>query len=302
MHTNYRLTYCTKNSVWKTYFGETEVYATQTPQEACDVRLEWHLQYPKACMDGGVQDTFEIKPYGKLLSHRNALCQEAIDTAVGLETESTVRGACFSKRVLTVMLEGCAAQLRKTTKNMTGQAARNAVFKYAQTLDETHPLACHLEHKSYYEKKPERPAKLVQKRSGRSGKPGGETRERQLERGEYKHGDKTHRRLQRGQNVSKRILKSNENRKTPRKSGSRKKHKQSLTLALSVRKKNRAPSSRRFRKKSFIVVPLLVLTFAVHLRYRLPVSSRMFLFRKSNSLSLLVSCSSQFSRFSGVFR
>jgi len=232
MHTNYRLTYCTKNSVWKTYFGETEVYATQTPQEACDVRLEWHLQYPKACMDGGVQDTFEIKPYGKLLSHRNALCQEAIDTAVGLETESIVRGVCFSKRVLTVMLEGCAAQLRKTTKNMTGQAARNAVFKYAQTLDETHPLVCHLEHKSYYEKKPERPAKLVQKRSGRSGKPGGETRERQLERGEYKHGDKTHRRLQRGQNVSKRILKSNENRKTPRKSGSRKKHKQSLTLAL----------------------------------------------------------------------
>jgi hypothetical protein len=239
MHTNYKLAYCTKNKVWKTYFGETQVYPTQRARGACNVRLKWHLEKPKTCMSGGVEDTFDIQPYGRLLCHRNALCQEVIDTAAGLGTDSSCRGACFARKVMTWPLENTAMQIRRVTKNLSGQLARDAVFKYAESLSEDHPLVSHLENKPYYQQEDEQPGQLVQeKRKTRSGKAGCRTRQKQLARGDYSHGDATHRRLKHGANPSEKVKDGNDRRKVPRQSGIRKKPARGPCTTLSARKKN----------------------------------------------------------------
>ena len=220
MQTNYRLIYRARNNAWKTYVGDNEVYARQSPQDACDLRLGWHIKHPKLCVDGAVEDSFDLQPYGRLLCHRNAFCQEAIDTAFCLGTDPTCRGACFARKYLNSLLETTASHIRRVTKHLAGQSARQAVFKYAESLSSDHPLVRHLEHRPYHEQKVEPPGEIVKRTTeGRSGKPGCQTRQRQLENREYGYGGRTHRRLKRGKNPSERVAAEHDRRKVPRGSG-----------------------------------------------------------------------------------
>lgn len=151
------------------------------------------------------------------------MCQEATHAAICLGTESSARGAWYSTRNLSVFLRNNAACVRKVVKGKSGQGARAAVFQYADSLEDDHPLKLHLEGKLYKPDKAERPAQLSTKRkNARCGKPVCQTREKQLERKEYTEVSKKHQRLKRGVDPFETVSKENERRPKPRQRGQRK--------------------------------------------------------------------------------
>lgn len=196
-HTCYVLRFVTYDGEAREYFGETEIRGTQTPKQACSIRLRYHLTKPLEAMARGVQSSFDIEAMGRPLSKKNCLLQEAINTAVALKSDTSVRGACYSCRILGSFLRNSAAQIRSVVRNLHGQAARDALETYVARLDSDHPLAKHIAGASYKETHVDMITLPTRSRS-RSGKPGNQTRKRQLKRGEYKRGDKMHVRLKRG--------------------------------------------------------------------------------------------------------
>ena len=202
--TCYKLTCTTQWGKPRQYWGMTELFRSQDQQAACRVRLRHHLTQPLLCLRSAVAATFAIEPQGGLLSKPNCLAQEAIYTAQALARDATARGACFSCPKLGSFLQNCAKRIRTAVKDLDGQAARNAVLRYAAGLDEDHPLRRHLAGQAYGDTAPCRvqlPATIRSGRSGRpgkSGKPGNATRKKQLKRRDYKKGSARHCRLKRG--------------------------------------------------------------------------------------------------------
>ena len=214
--TCYRLDYTSCWGVRKSYWGATELRGSQDQDEAANIRLRGHLQWPLQCMSTGVCHTFTITPLGPVLNKLNCLAQEAIFVALALEHDSSARGALFSSVKVGRALQNTAANIRKSIRGLGAQAARAAVIRYAKKLDEGHPLCRHLAGEPF------RGALLtnvdlpVQIRSGRSGVQGNITRERQLDRGEYKYGDPKHIRLKRGVDPERRLAVGESRRRTKR--------------------------------------------------------------------------------------
>ena len=90
-----------------------------------------------------------------------------------------------------------------------------------ETLDEDHPLRCHLENRPYKTAvakcppKAKLPTEFVRRASGKStqrGKPGNKTRKRQLDKGTYTQGGAKHLQLHRGSRPKQRRRKENAKR------------------------------------------------------------------------------------------
>lgn len=214
-HTCYVLELQDKWGHRKNYHGTTEVLPHQTSPEACGVRLRHHKSKPLQCLLSCVWDTAKIQPCGRTLSLANALAQEAINTARALRDDTTARGACYSCKELNGFLRNSACMVRRTVGKQEGQAARDAVTRYSETLHQDHPLRKHLMNEKYSKKVgtwQRMPPQLVQSLTRRSGRPGCYTRKRQIDKGKYKRGDKVHVRLKRGRNPMKSRKKENAHR------------------------------------------------------------------------------------------
>ena len=216
-HTCYILNFVTAGGRRRCYYGLTKILRNQTQQDACNKRLEHHIGRPLTCLQSVVWDSAEITPLGRSMTKDNALAQEAIYTAVALEGDTTARGAFFSCKDLNVFLRNSALMIRRATKGLEGQAARDAVLAYAKTLDEAHPLRKHLADETYRETVGQRDR--MPPWTTRSGTSGSRVRAAQLLRGDYKAGDDRHRRLKRGRDPAATVRAENERRQKPRMSG-----------------------------------------------------------------------------------
>lgn len=184
--TCYKLEFVTEWGKQRVYWGITELRGQQDQNDACRIRRKFHIDRPLECIKTGVQSTFALRPVGRVMTQSNCLAQEAINVAVALGNDSTARGACYSCVRLGTFLQNNALRIRRLVKHLQGQDARDAVFKYAADLDESHPLRKHLAGELYATSKDKTAVKvdLPQKvRSGRSGKPGCHTRKKQLAKG-----------------------------------------------------------------------------------------------------------------------
>jgi len=219
--TCYILRYVTHNRVHKEYYGVVEILQDQDQKSACDFRLKWHLQKPRVCMDGAVVDSMVIEHLGGPLSERNAYLQEAIYTACALESDSSVRGACYACKNLGTLLVSSAAQVRRVVRHLSGQRARDALKSYIDsTLEADHPLTRHVAGLPYKDAAPRVTVKLRRAfKSGRSGKPGHETRRGQLNQKEYARDSARHRRLKRGKRPGPTVRAEDQRRAKKRKSG-----------------------------------------------------------------------------------
>ncbi len=90
--TCYVLKFVTLDSKLREYYGQTDVKRSQTQGQVCEVRLQYHLSNP--------QSSFEIEALGRPMLKHNVLLQEANNTAMAMKDDASVRGACFSCRVL----------------------------------------------------------------------------------------------------------------------------------------------------------------------------------------------------------
>ena len=224
-YTCYQMDFRTDWGKPRTYFGMTELRGSQGQEEACVVRLKYHLSHRLECTRTGQADTFSIQPMGGTLTEKNALAQEAINAAVALGKDKTARGACYSCWELNSFLRNNALMVRSTIRGLQGQAARDAVTKYASSLDEAHPLNRHLASSRYAKamgKMKRLPPAVLARFKSRSGKPGCRTRADQLARGEYEEGGRKHRRLKRGQDPEATVSSENKRRPTTRASGLKK--------------------------------------------------------------------------------
>ena len=214
--TCYRLDYVTWWGSRKTYWGSTQLRGSQDQQRAANVRLRGHLERPLECMSTGVRDTFTIAPQGPVLCERNCLAQEAIYVALALEQDSSARGALFSCVKVGRALQNTAANIRKCIAGLGPQAAREAVIRYASNLNKGHPLCRHLAGEPFTAPQLTNADLPVQIRSGRFGVQGNITRQRQLDRAEYKYGSPTHIRLKRGLDPEGRVAAGEARRKEKR--------------------------------------------------------------------------------------
>jgi len=221
--TCYLLKFVTVDGELREYYGQTEVKRSQTPEEACEARMRYRLSKPLDCLKRGVRSSFEIEALGRPMLKHNVLLQEAINTAAALKSDASVRGACFSCRVLGSNLRNTAQHIYRVCKNLESQAARDALQAYAAQLDSDHPLSKHLADLPYKDASPVQAVLPTQYAKSRPGTCGAEIRERQLERGDYAHGEERHRVLKRGRDPSLRLFTENARRPVKRKSGVRKK-------------------------------------------------------------------------------
>ena len=199
----YELHFTTEWGKSRQYLGSTKVRSGQTKKRAAELRLKHHLERPLGCMEGSVASSFIIKPVGRLMCQRNILLQEAIHIAFALDLDGTVRGACYSCATLGAFLRNSAAQVRKIVGTHQGQAARDALMAYAESLHLQHALRKHIAGKKYLEEATQHITLPTRYRSrvgnsGQPGKRGCQTHKRQLERGDYHKGDERHARVKRG--------------------------------------------------------------------------------------------------------
>ena len=192
--------------VWghlKQYHGISEIRLGQTSEAAFGIRLRHHKLKPLQCLLLCKWDTARIKACGRALSLANALAQEVINPARALGHDTSARGACYSCKELNGFLRNSAFAVRRAVGTLEGQAARDAVTRYSETLHEDHPLRKHLANEKYSKKVgtwERMPPQLVHLLTKRSGKPGCQTRKLQIKQGKYQRGDEDHVRLKRGQN------------------------------------------------------------------------------------------------------
>lgn len=198
--TCYVLSFTTQAGKHREYHGMTELLGPQSAEDACEVRLRNHKKRPVECLEFAVVSTLEIHPVGSVLTAvKNCRAQEAINTVRALEADSSARGACWSCKRIGGFLSNAAAQVRKAIKGLDGQAARQAVQQYASTLDSAHPLQRHLAGLSYRDvPRSDVPLPKTKKSSGGRGKPGNQTRRRQLAMKEYARNSDKHKRLHYG--------------------------------------------------------------------------------------------------------
>ena len=173
-------------------------------------------------MQRGVRSSSEIEPLGRPMLKRNVLLQEAINTAVEMKDDASVRGACFSCRVLGSHLRNTAQHFYHVCKNLESQAARDALQAYAAKLDHEHPLSKHLADLPYKEVFCGPVALPTAYAKSASGECGSETRRRQLQLGDYEHGGERHRVLKRCRDPTRRLAEENARRPVPRTSGCKK--------------------------------------------------------------------------------
>jgi hypothetical protein len=219
--TCYVLKFVTVDREPREYYGQTELKRSRTQEEACEVRMQYHLSKPLHCLERGVRSSFEIEALGRPMSKHNVLLQEAINTAAAMKDDASVRGACFSCRVLGSHLRNAAQHISRVCKNLEGQQARDALQAYAAKLDSDHPLSKHLADLPYKDADLVQGVLPTQYAKSRSGKCGSKTRDRQLQQGHYEHGDDRHRVLKRGRDPSLRLFEENARRPVPRTSGRR---------------------------------------------------------------------------------
>lgn len=236
--TCYVLRFVTFAREHREYYGVTELRRSQDQDEACQVRKKYHLLKPLGCMARGVADSFEIRPLGRPLSEENALLQEAILTATAMEDDSSVRGACYScEKHLGSFLRNLDHHVFRVCKNLEGQAARDAVKAYVSKLDSSHPLAKHVAGAPYKDADPKKIALPTKLSKSRSGVRGSVTRDRQLRKKEYKHGDAMHRRLKRGPDPSVVVQAEDARRPVARGSGAKKRPAAALKSPAAVLKR-----------------------------------------------------------------
>ena len=201
-HVTYRLCFKTQWSKEKEYYGITEARGSQSPQQAMMIRQKHHLERPLQWMQDGVSSTFAMEVMGPTLSKTNALAEEVILTARALEhSSSSSRGACWSYLRLGAAGRETAKKVRRRVRGFSGQSARQAVLDFAGTLEEEHPLRCHLEDRPYKTSAKKTPpkVKLVTNFARRSsGGTGNQKRKKALKKGKYTAGSDEHRRLHRG--------------------------------------------------------------------------------------------------------
>jgi hypothetical protein len=242
--TCYVLRFVTFDREHREYYGETEMVRSQDQDEACQVRKKYHLLKPLGCMARGVPESFEIWPLGRPLSEENVLLQEAILTARALEDDSSARGACYScGQHLGSFLRNSAHQVFRVCRNLEGQAARDALKRYVSKLDSSHPLSKHVAGAPYKDADPKKITLPTKFAKSRSGVQGNLTRGRQLRKGEYEHGDATHRRLKRGPDPSAVVQAEDARRPVARASGTKKRPAAVLRRPAAVLKRptTRAP-------------------------------------------------------------
>jgi hypothetical protein len=198
----------------------TELRGTQSQEQACDVRLQHHLDHPLRCIQvSAVGSTFHIDFVGRVMSKANCLAQEAIWAAKAIGRDPSARGACFSCFKLGAALLNTARKVRGAVRGLDAQAARDSVIQYGAGLDEDHPLRRHLEGKPYKDATPTKgrlPERVVYRQSGPSGHL---VRQRHLAAMRYVYGGKKHRQLKRGVAWSAVVKAENSRRKRVRKSG-----------------------------------------------------------------------------------
>ena len=134
----------TDRGVAKSYYGITGLRHGQSAAEACANRKRNHKSYPLKWVCRAVASTLSIQPL-ETLCHRNALAQEAIHTARALVGNADgVRGACWSGPDTGAPWRASAAAVRRATKGLSGQEARQAFLTYVSTLSEEEPLWRHM--------------------------------------------------------------------------------------------------------------------------------------------------------------
>ena len=137
------LEFTTDRGQKRSYYGTTQLLVGQTASEACAVRLKYHKTRPLKCLQKAVASSMSIEPL-RTLQEKNALAQEALDTARALQGDLTVRGACWSGPYLSAPWRASAAAVRRAAAGLSGQQARQAVLKHAAMLPKDEPLCQHL--------------------------------------------------------------------------------------------------------------------------------------------------------------
>ena len=105
--------------------------------------MGYHKTRPLKCLSEAVASSMSIEPL-RTLQEKNALAQEALDTARALRGDRTARGACWSGPYLSAPWRASAAAVRRAAAGLSGQQARQAVLKHAARLPKDEPLCQHL--------------------------------------------------------------------------------------------------------------------------------------------------------------
>ena len=209
------------------YYGITEVLRGrgQSPDEACQHRMlgpEGHIAKPTSWNKDADTSTMTIRPLGHVMTKANALAQELLNLVHAYSRHPRpARGACYSGPWLSWPNRNTLEHIHANVRHcQTPADARAKLQSLAAELEEDHPVRKHLEDRW------DSPELVVTRtenrvRIGHSGVQGSVTRRNQLQRGDYEHGDDTHRRLLHGVDVSTRIREANE-RRVHRSSGTRK--------------------------------------------------------------------------------
>ena len=126
------------------YFGTTELRNGGSAEDACKLRLWYHKTFPLTWLRAAVSSSMKIEALDTL-TKPNALAQEALYVARALGGEKkNVRGACWSGPYLSFAWRSSAAAVRRVSRELVGQAARQAVLNFARTLSDKEGLVRHL--------------------------------------------------------------------------------------------------------------------------------------------------------------